>query len=332
MIRQDGRSWVCDLRVDGQRMRRTFPSRAKAEAFEKANNRAEATVGKMFRPIVHEIYGKSKDIRNVTRITEELIHRLGPETMIADITTKRVLELNRELTQIGNKPRTINTKLARLSRILKQCHRLELIDTVPIIDLPRSKGGRTRFLSETEEDQLRRNLPARFQPYFDFLVDTGCRFSEGVNMWWNDLAEKMKGNRHITMATFVNTKSGGTRTIPLTQKAQDAIPWSRRDDLERPFADIDYFQFSNAFRRAKVKAGLGADVQVTPHVLRHTCASRMAQRGVPIIKIKDWLGHENIEMTLIYAKLDSDALDDAVHVLEQNSSRHEENKRYTGGH
>ena len=35
--------------------------------------------------------------------------------------------------------------------------------------------------------------------------------------------------------------------------------------------------------------------------LRHTCASRLVQRGVPLLVVKEWLGHNDIKMTLRYS-------------------------------
>ena len=42
---------------------------------------------------------------------------------------------------------------------------------------------------------------------------------------------------------------------------------------------------------------------VTPHVFRHTAATHMLEAGVPIIVVSRFLGHSDIQTTLIYAKL-----------------------------
>lgn len=44
--------------------------------------------------------------------------------------------------------------------------------------------------------------------------------------------------------------------------------------------------------------------KVTPHVLRHTKAMHLLQSGVPLIYIRDFLGHEDISTTEIYARAD----------------------------
>jgi site-specific recombinase XerD len=41
----------------------------------------------------------------------------------------------------------------------------------------------------------------------------------------------------------------------------------------------------------------------------------LVQRGVPILLVKDWLGHEDIENTMIYAHLAPKALHSVVEVL-----------------
>ena len=43
--------------------------------------------------------------------------------------------------------------------------------------------------------------------------------------------------------------------------------------------------------------------EVTLHVLRHTCASRLVQRSVPIYTVSKWLGHSSVKVTERYAKL-----------------------------
>ena len=44
----------------------------------------------------------------------------------------------------------------------------------------------------------------------------------------------------------------------------------------------------------------------TPHCIRHTKAMHLLQAGVPLIYIRDFLGHSQIKTTEIYAKADSE--------------------------
>lgn len=70
----------------------------------------------------------------------------------------------------------------------------------------------------------------------------------------------------------------------------------------------------NAFRRAVTEAGLGKEV--TPHVLRHTAASWMAEAGVPMSEIAAVLGHSDSRVTeKHYAKYSPTYLQRAVRAL-----------------
>ena len=52
------------------------------------------------------------------------------------------------------------------------------------------------------------------------------------------------------------------------------------------------------------------------HVLRHTFATQLAMRKVPLYYIQKLLGHSSITMTERYSHFSSDVLHDAVAVLE----------------
>jgi len=69
-----------------------------------------------------------------------------------------------------------------------------------------------------------------------------------------------------------------------------------------------------AFRAAVMRAGL--DKAVTPHVLRHTAASWMAEAGIPMSEIAAVLGHRDSRTTeRVYAKFSPEYLQKAVRAL-----------------
>ena len=65
--------------------------------------------------------------------------------------------------------------------------------------------------------------------------------------------------------------------------------------------------------RACRRAGLR---RIGWHVLRHTFASHLAMRGVPMKAIQELLGHTTLEMTMRYAHLSPDVRRDAVSLLD----------------
>ena len=60
----------------------------------------------------------------------------------------------------------------------------------------------------------------------------------------------------------------------------------------------------------------GVDVHVSPHVLRHTKAMHLLEAGINIFYIKNFLGHENILTTEVYAKA---SIEMQRHALEKYS-------------
>lgn len=52
---------------------------------------------------------------------------------------------------------------------------------------------------------------------------------------------------------------------------------------------------------------LTAALWVLFHVARHTCASRLINRDIPVTTIQKVIGHRQISMTMIYAKINDNA-------------------------
>jgi integrase len=130
-----------------------------------------------------------------------------------------------------------------------------------------------------------------------------------LTLTWDDL----RHHPSLDRVTFWRTKTRRPRTIPLTQRAQNILRQAQAEERSRPFP-IRYHAFHFRFSRARDAAGLGRDVVV--HSLRHTCASRLVQRGAPLQKVQEWLGHANISMTTRYSHLAPDALDGLTALLE----------------
>lgn len=215
----------------------------------------------------------------------------------------------------GNGNATINRKMAALSKLLRKAHKMGDILSLPEFRRQKERAGRIRFLEEEEERRLFAAIATRDEDAYRlcvFLVDTGCRLGEALGLNWNDV----RGGR----ASFWITKSARSRTVPLTERAQAAVRIPRQGH-KGPFAMVRPAPFRAIWNDAKAEVGLGTDKQVVPHVLRHTCASRLVQGGIDMRRVQMWLGHQTLQMTMRYAHLATSDLDSCVVVLERGGAR-----------
>lgn len=215
----------------------------------------------------------------------------------------------------GNSNATINRKLAALSKLLKKAHRMGEIKSLPEFIRLKERAGRLRFLEQDEEDALFGAIRSRSEEYYRlavFLVDTGARLGEAIGLHWNDIGRNQ--------VTFWITKSGKSRTIPLTKRAEKALR-AAKPARGGPFIHIKQQKFRAVWHAAKEDCGLGADADVVPHILRHTCASRLVRGGIDLRRVQMWLGHQTLQMTMRYAHLATRDLDACLPVLEREQKR-----------
>lgn len=220
-----------------------------------------------------------------------------------------------ELRGRANSNGTINRKLSALGKLLKKARKMGDVHSLPEFQRLKERAGRIRFLDYDEQDRLFAAIRSRSEIYANlsvFLVDTGARLGEAIGSRWNDI--------DAGRATFWLTKSGRSRTVPLTPRAQQAVD-AQAGRGAGPFCAIKQYQFRIVWHEAKAEVGLGGDVNVVPHVLRHTCASRLVRGGVDLRRVQTWLGHQTLQMTMRYAHLATHDLDACVSVLERREPR-----------
>lgn len=215
------------------------------------------------------------------------------------------------LRERGNSNATINRKMAALSKLLRKACKMGDIYSLPEFRRQKERSGRIRFLEIDEEERLFAEIRLRSEHYWQlsvFLVDTGARLGEATGLHWNDV--------HDGTATFWLTKSGRSRTVPLTERVRDILRSMEREK-SGPFGKIKQYQFRAVWHEAKAAVGLGTDSELVPHCLRHTCASRLVRGGVDIRRVQMWLGHQTLQMTMRYSHLATHDLDVCVPILER---------------
>jgi integrase len=239
---------------------------------------------------------------------EDVLSILGSTTRASSVTPRVVQGLIRSLKAKGNTAATVNRKLAALSRMLSVAEEAGEIAQRPRIPRLKEAQHRTRFLTLKEEHDLLERLDPDCKDLCLWLVETGMRVGEALRLRWSDINNKA--------ASIRSTKADLPRTIPLTEVAWEAI--HRRMGLPQgPFAEPGLrVKLSRSWNEAKAAIGLGDDAEVVPHILRHTCASRMVQNGIGILMVQKWLGHRSLSQTMRYAHLAVDQLEQARAALD----------------
>ncbi|MFV0680412.1 tyrosine-type recombinase/integrase [Ottowia sp.] len=129
---------------------------------------------------------------------------------------------------------------------------------------------------------------------------TGARWSEA-----EELRETQVRNG---MIEYARTKSGKTRAVPIDEALEDDIRAHAKENGQ--MGRIFGYSIS-AFREGVERAGLNLpDGQMT-HVLRHTFASHFMINGGNILTLQRILGHANVTMTMRYAHLSPEHLQEA---------------------
>jgi len=177
----------------------------------------------------------------------------------------------------------------------------------------REKNCRVRYLTREEFLRLLEHCPESLKPVVIVAAHTGMRQGELLALRW---AETDLENG---FASINDPKNGSPRKVPLNHTSRELL--CRLHDVakaEKVFCDGGgqpycsrtlQWQFRRAVKEAKIE-------NFRFHDIRHTCASWLAMAGVPILAIKEILGHKDIRMTLRYSHLAPDQRVDAVKLLD----------------
>ncbi|EOV1091548.1 tyrosine-type recombinase/integrase [Vibrio fluvialis] len=134
---------------------------------------------------------------------------------------------------------------------------------------------------------------SKLQRYVLLLVPVG-----------REAAHLRGSNVHNNKITFVDTKNGKNRTVPITTELYKEIKNSSNGQL----FSVSYQDLYNEFNRLNFDLPSGQAM----HVLRHTFASHFMMNGGNILTLRQILGHATIMQTMTYAHLAPDYLNEAT--------------------
>jgi integrase len=181
-----------------------------------------------------------------------------------------------------------------------------------------------RMLSRDEFKRLVAATDERWRPLLEFLVVTGCRWSEASALKPGDV-DQDAGVVRIRRAWKYSSQGyqiGPTKTKRSRRDINVPAEVLKKLDYSGEWlftavrgGAIRYGSFRpNVWDKAVAKAKL--DPPPTPHDLRHTCASWMLTGGIPIAVVSRHLGHEDIQTTVnIYGDVDRSSFEAAAEVM-----------------
>ncbi|AWW33130.1 integrase [Echinicola strongylocentroti] len=219
-----------------------------------------------------------------------------------------------DLVEQGLSATTVNRKMATLRSFYKFLLRSGEITKDPTYKLRALKTPKKlpEFVQESTMDQLLNDI--EYEPDFEgqrdkmvmeFLYLTGVRLSELIGLTWQDI------NLH-DQTVKVSGKRKKQRIIPLTNTLSKNII-SYKKVFEETFSNVnesDYFIVTISRKQAYpmkiyriVRKYLDLFAQTSkrsPHLLRHTFATHLLNKGADLNAVKDLLGHANLAATQVY--------------------------------
>lgn len=226
----------------------------------------------------------------------------------------------------SNTGSTINRKLSALSVMVQTALEYGKAGSLKYVPkMPRwpESEHRVRYLSYEEEDLILGHMG--MLNYHDhkeatvILIETGLRPSELWKLEGRDVNMFFDGGKGAL--SIWSTKTKRPRSVPLTSRAklviQNRIATYQTGKL---FPDMNQDRYRRVWERVKTLMGLGNDEQFIPYICRHTCCSRLVQKGNELIYVKEWMGHSEIATTMRYAHLAPQSLIKAAASLEDRTA------------
>ena len=245
------------------------------------------------------------------------------------VTAEDLFELIAERRMQGSAPSTIARQLAAIRSLHRFLVNEDRRGDDPTIDVEgvRTPAGIPKALSEKQVNALLAAVTGddpiarRDRALLELLYGTGARISEVCDLSMGDIDFEGRLVRLFG-------KGAKERIVPFGRAAADALDhwfapggrldlapaqWRRRDDANAVFLNTRGGRLTRQAAWAVVKkygrrAGLDSHHQLSPHVLRHSCATHLLDHGADLRVVQELLGHASISTTQVYTKVSQERL------------------------
>ena len=220
-------------------------------------------------------------------------------------------------------PSSHSRKLSSVKNFFLYLYDLKLVKNTPMdfIDFPKLPRKVPKFLSEFEVNNLIEKSyentsfkGLRTSLLIEILYATGIRVSELVSIRVGDISDDYS-------SIIIRGKGGEQRVAPLFGKVKKVLKKYTNflNYLKQPTKSLFLFPSNSKCghltrnRFFQILKSLGKEIdldlkRISPHVLRHSFASHLLNRGVDLRIIQESLGHKDISTTQIYTHIQSSKL------------------------
>ena len=236
--------------------------------------------------------------------------------------------------QINYTKTTVARKIASIRAFYKFLYQEELIEYNPIDNIPSPKQDKKLpdFLYEDEVENILRGIkidtPAGFRNriILELLWVTGMRISElsslnyeNLNLEQNEIRVFGKGAKERIVLIPDKTKEG---LINYIDNVSDLI-CKKEHTLNSPlFINYNGFRLQNQSIRKALKQAVNSiqlTKHVTPHVFRHSFATKLLEHGADLRIVQELLGHASIKNTQIYTHVSIQRLKEVYNEVHPHS-------------
>ena len=187
--------------------------------------------------------------------------------------------------------------------------------TPAVVEVPAAPPPRTYFLTRTEWTKFRQ--AALVTPHihlFSVLAYTTAGRAQAIlELTW----DRVDFGRGLINLGVAATRFKGRAVVPMNTTARSALEEAKKAALTDNVVEWggkSLASIKKGFAAAALRAGFP---DLTPHVLRHSAAVHMAEAGVPMSEIAQYLGHSSTNVTeRVYARFSPDYLRKAAAALD----------------
>ncbi|MBJ7556542.1 tyrosine-type recombinase/integrase [Marinomonas spartinae] len=207
----------------------------------------------------------------------------------------------------GKSPKTLNNDLSYMSSMFNTLIKAEEIHYPnPLAGIDNVRVPE-RELSYLTPEQITELLAATKQSdnkhvylITKISLSTGARWGEAEGL----TVQRVRNNQ----VSFTDTKSGKNRSVPISPDLFAEI----HEHAKKTRGNNIFTGSITSFRRALARTTIELPKGQAAHVLRHTFASHFMMNGGNILTLQKVLGHSDIKMTMRYAHLAPDFLEEAT--------------------